>query len=85
MTANVKTTIKRTSLLISGALFGILHTGLASASGYPVTVQSCDRQVTFDHGPKAAVKRCELNRNDVSTWLAGSHGWIYWCFRLENP
>ena len=83
MTANVKTTIKRTSLLISGALFGILHTGLASASGYPVTVQSCDRQVTFDHAPKAAVSNdvnltemmLALGLQDHMAGFTGVSGW----------
>ena len=35
MTANVNTHIKKTSLLIGGAVLGLLHTSLANASKLP--------------------------------------------------
>jgi iron complex transport system substrate-binding protein len=83
MTTNVNSYIKRTSLLISGTLLGLLHTGLASASGYPVTVQSCDRQVTFDQAPKAAVSNdvnltemmLALGLQDHMVGFTGVSGW----------
>ena len=83
MTTSVTTNIKHTSLLVSGALLGFLHTGLANASEYPVTVQSCDRQVTFNQAPKAAVSNdvnltemmLALGLQDHMVGFTGVSGW----------
>jgi iron complex transport system substrate-binding protein len=37
------------------SLLGLTGQAMAEATHYPVTVQSCDRQVTFDHAPSHAV------------------------------
>ena len=82
-TANVNTRIKQTSLFIGGILLGSLHTGLANASGYPVTVQSCDRQVTFNQAPTAAISNdvnltemmLALNLQDNMVGFTGVSGW----------
>lgn len=37
------------------SLMGLTGQAMAEATHYPVTVQSCDRQVTFDHAPSHAV------------------------------
>ncbi len=83
MTTNVNTRIRQTSLLISGALLGLLHTGLASASDYPITVQSCDRQVTFTQAPTAAISNdvnltemmLALGLQDHMVGFTGVSGW----------
>jgi len=83
MTANVNVRIKQTSLFIGGILLGSLHTGLANASGYPVTVQSCDRQVTFTQAPTAAISNdvnltemmLALNLQDHMVGFTGVSGW----------
>lgn len=73
----------RASALISGAMLSAMLATSAYASGYPVTVQSCNRQVTFDHAPKAAVSNdvnltemmLALGLQDNMAGFTGVSGW----------
>lgn len=49
------TTMPSAALAILAALSGALSAAPSSASGFPVTVQTCGREVTFDAAPEAAV------------------------------
>ena len=50
----------RSFLLASAALFLVSVSTQANAGGYPVTIQSCNREVVFQHAPEHAVS------NDVN-------------------
>lgn len=52
----------RIALAVSAFL--TLSTSTALASGFPVTVKSCDREVTFEAAPKRAVSQ-DLNLTDM--------------------
>jgi iron complex transport system substrate-binding protein len=79
---------KKTSLLLGSALIGALYTtSVMSAESaqthYPVKIQSCDREVTFDHAPKAAISNdvnltemmLALELQDTMVGFTGVSGW----------
>ena len=57
MTLSTRQHIKHTFFLVTGLMFSALQisTLQAAESHYPVQVQSCDRTVTFNQAPKAAI------------------------------
>lgn len=57
---DVSNPIKYTAVLLTSLLTSTLQAAQTDAQHYPIEVQSCDRVVTFDHKPTAAVS------NDVN-------------------
>lgn len=74
----------RSSLFFAAAACGaLLLSGTAFASGFPVTVKSCNREVTFDAAPKHAVSNdvnltemmLALGLTDHMAGYTGVSGW----------
>ena len=76
---------KKASLFLSSLLMGALYTTSANATEthYPVDIQSCNRVVTFDHAPKAAISNdvnltemmLALELQDTMVGFTGVSGW----------
>jgi len=74
---------KRIVLLLSTIISGALQASPADSQHYPIKVQSCDRVVTFDHAPKAAVSNdvnltemmLALELQDSMVGFTGVSGW----------
>lgn len=75
--------VKNTVLSASCVLFTALQSGAIQASHYPVSVESCDRTVTFNQAPKAAVSNdvnltemmLALKLQDHMVGFTGVSGW----------
>ena len=74
--------IKQASLLTS-CVFLVFLSNNSFAGNYPITVQSCNRSVTFEHAPKAAVSNdvnltemmLVLGLQDNMVGFTGVSGW----------
>ncbi|MEP0072551.1 MAG: ABC transporter substrate-binding protein [Marinomonas sp.] len=85
MPHSARHSIKHASFFISGLMFCGFQTGQlqAAESHYPVHVQSCDRVVTFDQAPQAAVPNdsnltemmLALRLQDHMVGYTGVSGW----------
>ncbi|WP_036158275.1 ABC transporter substrate-binding protein [Marinomonas ushuaiensis] len=85
MTLSTRQHIKYTSFLVTGLIFSALQTSelQAAESHYPVKVQSCDRTVTFNQVPKAAIPNdsnltemmLALRLQDHMVGFTGVSGW----------
>ncbi|MCV2403132.1 ABC transporter substrate-binding protein [Marinomonas sp. C2222] len=83
MSTIVPKSVKNTFLSASCVLFTALQSGAVQASHYPVSVESCDRTVTFNQAPKAAVSNdvnltemmLALKLQDHMVGFTGVSGW----------
>ncbi|WP_239495662.1 ABC transporter substrate-binding protein [Marinomonas primoryensis] len=74
---------KHITLLLGTMMAGALQASSTTDQHYPIDVQSCDRVVTFDHAPKAAVSNdvnltemmLALKLQDSMVGFTGVSGW----------
>jgi len=74
---------KSAAVLASLISLGFVHTSQAAKTDYPVTINSCDRQVTFNQSPSRAVSNdvnitemmLALDLHDKMVGYSGVTGW----------
>ena len=80
---HVSAPFKYTAIILTSLLANTVYATQSETQHYPINVESCDRIVTFDHKPKAAVSNdvnltemmLALNLQDNMVGVTGISGW----------